>query len=89
MIIRKWNDDVREYEPVEIPDDWKIPMYSDDMDEIINCVNCGREIRFGDGYTSMRYHNRAGFGYYECAVCYEEYYSKRVRRAIEKDEVDE
>ena len=24
--IRKWNDELRIYEQVEIPDDWKIPM---------------------------------------------------------------
>lgn len=87
--IRKWNDELRIYEEVEIPDDWKIPMLCDDMDEIINCVNCGREVKFGECYTSMRYHTNAGFGYNECPECYEEYLPKRIQRAREKGELDE
>ena len=87
--IRKWNDELRSYEEVEIPDDWKIPMFSNDMDEQINCVNCGSLMAYGDGYTSMRYHNNAGFGYYECEKCYYEYYPKRIQRAMEKGELDD
>ena len=87
--IRKWNDELRIYEQVEIPDDWKIPMLCEDMDEIINCVNCGRGVKFGECYTSMRYHSGAGFGYNECPECYEEYLPKRLQRAREKDELDD
>ena len=86
MKIRKWNDEKNDYDFMEVPDDWKLPLYSEDMDEIINCVNCGREVKYGDCYTSMRYHTNAGFGYYECEECYEEYLPKRIRRAREKGE---
>ncbi len=73
MTIRKWNDKKQEYEPHEVPDDWKLPIYSEDMNEPINCVNCGKQIPFGDGYTSRRYHRDSGFGYYECEKCYYDY----------------
>lgn len=89
MKIRKWNDEKNDYEFVEVPDEWKLPLYLEDMDEIINCVNCGSEIKYGDSYTSMRYHNGAGFGYYECEKCYYEYYPQRIQRARDKGELKE
>lgn len=73
MKIRKWNEKTKDYEPYEIPNDWKCPLYSEDMNLIINCISCGTKMPFGDGYTSQRYHNDAGFGYYECEKCYYEY----------------
>ncbi len=38
MQIKRWDDENQSYTQVTIPDDWKIKAYSDDMDEIINCV---------------------------------------------------
>lgn len=73
MLIDKWNENINDYQKCEVPDDWHLPLISDNMDEIINCVNCGKQIAFGDGYTSHRYHNSFGFGYYECESCYFDY----------------
>ena len=70
MLIKKWDNKKQQYEPHEVPDEWKLPLFCEDMDEPINCVNCGCEMPFGDGYTSRRYHTNGGFGYYECAKCY-------------------
>lgn len=68
--INRWDIYTEKYEPVQIPDDWKVAMYSDNMDEQINCVNCGKPLTYGESYTSRRYHNRAGMGYMECEDCY-------------------
>lgn len=68
--IDRWNIYTEQYEPVQIPDDWKVAMYSDNLDEQINCVNCGKPMTYGEGYTSRRYHNKAGMGYMECEDCY-------------------
>ena len=73
MTIRKWNDKEKEYEPYEVPDEWKLILYSEDMETPINCVNCGKEMTFGEGYTSQRYRTDKGFGYYECEKCYFNY----------------
>lgn len=88
MKIRKWNDEKNDYDFVEIPNNWKCPLYSNDMSLEINCVNCGASLPYGDGYTSMRYHNNSGFGYYECEKCHYEYYEKRVERARAKGEIE-
>lgn len=73
MFILKWDDKENKYFPYVIPDDWHISVIEKDMDYIVNCVNCGKEIRFGDGYTSMRYHTYAGYGYIECESCRNQY----------------
>lgn len=89
MKIRKWNDEKNDYDFVDIPDNWKCPLYTDDMSELVNCVNCGAIVKFGDTYTSMRYHNKLGFGYYECEKCHYEYLPQRIQRARNKGELKE
>ena len=79
MLIQKWNDTKNDYEPYEVPDSWKLPLYSNDMTEPINCVNCGCTMTFGDGYTSHRYHTNSGFGYYECEKCYFDYLQESMK----------
>lgn len=60
------------YHDYEVPDDWNVKLYSYDMGEIVNCVCCGKPIKYGDRYTSRRYHDEHGFGYTECYDCYYE-----------------
>ena len=74
MRIRKWDEKKHEYNFVDVPDDWDLTLLTNDMDHPINCVNCGRVIPFGEGYTSKRYHTFGGMGFYECHKCYEEYW---------------
>lgn len=70
MLLKKWNWKTREYDPYEIPDDWNVKTYSNDMDEIVNCPHCGRKVEFGDTYTSREIHTEFGFGYSVCGDCY-------------------
>lgn len=70
MVVGKWNYEKKAYDPHMIPDEWNVMLYSDDMNEIVNCAACGRELRFGDCYTSKEIHNRVGFGYGVCEDCY-------------------
>ena len=73
MKINKWDNEKKEYVEHDVPDDWNIKTYTDDMDEVVNCVCCGKKMMFGDGYTSRRFHNVWGFGYCECRKCYFSY----------------
>lgn len=77
MILQKWNWDKREYEDCEVPDDWNCKVYSEDMDEIVNCAHCGKKMRFGDCYTSVEIHTGVGFGYAVCLECYTEEWIRR------------
>lgn len=70
MKAGKWNSYTKRYENYETPDDWNTPLYTDDMDEIVNCAQCGRTLKFGDCYTSREIHSRHGMGYPVCQDCY-------------------
>lgn len=73
MLINKWNGELHSYVPTFVPDEWNIKTFSCDMNEIVNCVNCGKKIKFGNGYTSRRWHTNIGMGYTECEACYFNY----------------
>ena len=49
--LNRWNYETQEYDPYGVPDDWNVKSYSDDMDEIVNCPHCGKEVTFGSCYT--------------------------------------
>ena len=72
MLLRKWNYQKREYEPYEVPDDWNVKTYSNDMDEIVNRPHCGKPLPFGDCYTSREIHTKFGMGFAVCSECYEQ-----------------
>ena len=78
--IKKWNYDTKQYDPYEVPEDWNIPLYCEDLETVINCVNCGKKVPYGYSYTSKVFHNSVGLGYGVCLKCYEkelkEYYGE-------------
>ena len=41
------------------------------MDKIVNCANCGKELKFGECYTSKTIHTEIGMGYGVCEECYD------------------
>ena len=75
-ILQKWNYDEQAYETYEVPDDWNVKSYSEDMDEIVNCPHCGRKVTFGSCYTSREIHTPCGSGYEVCGECYD---AERIR----------
>lgn len=80
MVLNRWNYEKHDYEPYEVPDDWNVKMYSNDMGEIINCCQCGRRITFGEGYTSKEVHNNFGFGYIVCEKCNDEEWVRYMKK---------
>ena len=83
--LRRWNYNTKVYDDYTVPDDWSLPMFSDNMGEKINCANCGKEMTFGEGYTSMEIHTHRGFGYYVCESCYQDEWKRR-REALWEDQ---
>lgn len=75
--MRKWNYKKHEYELYEVPSDWHCSIYESDMSKTVNCAQCGREIKFGDAYTSNEIHTFMGFGYAVCEECYNEEWERR------------
>jgi transcription elongation factor Elf1 len=61
---------------------WHTPLIAE-LDEIINCADCGKQVTYGDCYTSLTIHTNTGMGYPVCEKCYEKEWEER--RAV-KDE---
>ena len=78
MILHKWNYENHTYDEIEKPDGLNFKTYSDDMNEIINCPHCLKELKYGDSYTSHEYQTLGtGFGYGVCEQCYEDEIKRR------------
>ena len=71
-VVYEWDPLEREYIQTDRSDDKKYITFATDMDVVCNCVCCGKEMKYGDGYTSRRFHTVHGFGYCECEECYKE-----------------
>lgn len=77
MILNRWDCEEGKYKPHDVPDDWNCKTYSTDMDEIVNCAQCGAEVTFGKCFTSKEVHTEVGFGYAVCEPCYEKEMDRR------------
>lgn len=79
-LAEKYSFKTRRYYPYFLPDGARL--HSKDMKKIIECAECGRQMCFDEGYTSMTIHNYLGFGYMVCPDCY--YEELRERSKYEK-----
>lgn len=83
MKLRKWNVSLHKYEEIEIPDNWNCKSYSNDMNEIVTCPQCGKKLKFGETYTSLEIHTNIGFGYGVCQECYDKEWERRKNEKYE------
>lgn len=67
---QRWHFYKQKYSPVKVPDGCLT--YANDMDAEVICPNCNRIFKFGDMYTSRRWHTKFGMGFSVCSECYEE-----------------
>lgn len=85
MILQKWDYKEHNYKDYRVPDEWNVKTYGNGMEEIINCAQCGKKLKFGDSYTSLEVHTEMGFGYSVCEKCYQkEWYRKERYNAKNK-----
>lgn len=85
MKVQKWDFINHVYEPYDIPDHYHTPLYTNDMDEVINCAECGTKLKYGDCYTSVQIHDAMGFGYPVCGECYQKEW-RIIRRGEQYDQ---
>lgn len=73
--VGKWNYKTRTY------DDYTLPcgasLWSDDLEKMIRCASCAKDIKSGDCYTSLEIHSDLGMGFLVCPCCYEEEVERR------------
>lgn len=83
-VLKKWNHEKHDYEPFEVDEDWKLVLFTNDMNEITTCPHCGKNILYGESYTSKEIHTEMGMGYPVCGKCYEKEW-RRERLARDKE----
>lgn len=76
-----WNFEKQDYEPYTVPKAWIVKTFSIDMDAVINCASCGRELKYGRSYTSRKIHTKGGFGFMVCKDCYDEEWKEELEFA--------
>ena len=69
MTVYKWDFVLREYDEIQ-KDVSESPTICFDMEKIVRCINCGREVAYGNCFTSLRWHTEHGFGYPVCEECH-------------------
>lgn len=69
-MVGRWNYETHEYDNYEPA--FPIKLYTEDMEEIVHCTNCGVLLPFGRCFTSRELHTPVGMGYPVCEVCYEQ-----------------
>lgn len=75
-LLQKWDYERHEYGPFLSPAAREVMLTGDD-DSICRCAECGKKIRFGDSFTSIRIHDPIGFGYAVCSDCYQKEWEER------------
>ena len=78
-VIKKWDYPSHSYFsiPITSREPLNIKTYSEDMNEIVNCAQCLKEIKIGDSYTSKEIHTDLGFGFAVCEDCYEKEWERK------------
>ena len=83
--MKKWNRQKLMYEPYCVPEEWNCKTYSEDMEELINCPHCGKQLEFGKSYCSFEIHTEWGFGFGVCEKCYTEELQRELQERKELD----
>ena len=68
-ILYKYSPSEKKLEPYEVPEDWKCVFNLSNMDELINCAECGKSIRYSDAHTSNLIQDKNGNRYCICGHC--------------------
>lgn len=67
--VLRWIPKKHKYKKYRLP--FGACLYSGDMDKVVSCASCGKEIKYGDSYTSRQIHTGFGIGFAVCSECYE------------------
>lgn len=70
MIVNRWNAKTQEYEPCEVPKEWKVTCFETDMRKMVSCAGCGEVLPYGKTFTSRLLHTKGGAGYAVCGRCH-------------------
>jgi ribosomal protein L44E len=86
--MMRFNRETHEYEFYSKPvPDGNYPIYTNNMEEIINCCQCGKEITFGEGYGSQEIYT-GPWSHIVCEECRDKEL-ERIRKIKAKEAADD
>lgn len=68
--MKRWNCEKHKYEEYNVSSNWKCELYSTDLEELIDCANCGKSIKIEEKYRSIEIHTETGQEYAVCKRCF-------------------
>ena len=74
MIVTKYNPKTGRCALHRLPDG--AILETDDMDKVVPCADCGRDIKFGESHTSRTILTQKGLGFPICESCYKNEWEK-------------
>ena len=77
MLAIKWNYDKNDYVHYRTPSNWNCKTFAD-LNEIINCAQCGKKVMVGNCFSSLEIQNELGLSYCVCADCYDIEWQHRI-----------
>lgn len=66
----RWNRALEEWVYCEVPKEWRITTFEEDMMKRVNCAGCGEKVRFKDTHTSSILRDEYDRGYAVCRKCH-------------------
>ena len=78
-VIQKWDYSSHSYSTIPLISRTPLNLktYSEDINEMVNCCQCLKKIKYGDTYTSKEIHTDLGFGFAVCEDCYEKEWERK------------
>lgn len=83
--LRRWDFAEHRYLPWRVPASWRVSVYEEDCEALVECASCGATIAYGESFTSLEIHTDGpAWGYAVCGECHVGEVRRRI--AIERDD---
>lgn len=76
--MKKLNRQTNKVTDYKVPQGWNVKVWGYDLNEKVNCVQCGKQLLLGMTYTSLEiFTDNLCFGYGVCKECYDKEWERR------------
>lgn len=89
--MKKYNYETKKYEEYSVPANWRVGIYSQDLEELTDCAKCGIPMKISQKYRSLEVHNEQGQEYAVCKRCFKEEWvrNKMSEHRVKKMDIEE
>ena len=70
--MKKYNYETKKYEEYSVPTNWRVGLYSRDLEELTDCAKCGQTMKHSQKYRSLEVTDDNGHEYGVCKRCFKE-----------------